>query len=393
MTSLTRGANAPIDDTNVTIDVAGASQGSVDLLIFQLVGGKVRSDADMIFFNQPVSPEGAVQVTGASAAVDLSKIPPAVDALAVAVTLDDSIAGSLATIPGLAVAINGTSTSLSAPAAGLTTERSAVLVEVYRRNGTWKVRNVSAGWSGGLSDLVQQHGVSVDEEPHPDPVEDPVVAAPAVTPPAIELRKGVKGAVDLGKKTGKINLAKGQEVSISKSAKIVAACSWPAATDYDIYALVRYRDGHTETVSQFGTTKKKKFQTATMDGAVRHPGDVGRSPGATMAREVIEISLNDSIVAVVPVVYSAQSNGDGSFSRYSVSMSIDNGQGDTVTIDARNASTDDGVYTCVPGIIINDPSEVRIQYLEQYSAEGERRPTLSDDLLVLMDTGEVNAYK
>ena len=58
MTSLTRGANAPIDDTNVTIDVAGASPGSVDLLVFQLVGGKVRSDADMIFFNQPVSANG-----------------------------------------------------------------------------------------------------------------------------------------------------------------------------------------------------------------------------------------------------------------------------------------------------------------------------------------------
>ena len=217
MTSLTRGANAPIDDTTVTIDVAGASQGSVDLLVFQLVGGKVRSDADMIFFNQPVSPEGAVQVSAATATVDLSRIPLVVDALAVAVTLDDSVAGSLATIPGLAVAIDGTSTSLLAPAAGLTTERSAVLVEVYRRNGAWKVRNVSAGWSGGLSDLVREHGVTVDEEQPPaPPAVTPVVPSPAVAPP-IELRKGVRGAVDLGKKTGKINLAKGQEVSISKS--------------------------------------------------------------------------------------------------------------------------------------------------------------------------------
>ena len=113
-----------------------------------------------------------------------------------------------------------------------------------------------------------------------------------------------------------------------------------------------------------------------------------------MGQETIEINLNPDVLAVVPVVYSAQSNGAGSFRKYQVSMSIDNGSGDTVTIDATSASDDDMVFTCVPGIIINDPDGVRIQFLELYSAAGsEQRPGIGGDLIVTMDTGPVNAFK
>ena len=65
-----------------------------------------------------------------------------------------------------------------------------------------------------------------------------------------------------------------------------------------------------------------------------------------------------------------------------------------MTIDATNASDDDAVYTCVPGIIINDPDGVRIQFLELYSAQGsENRPVIGEDLIVRMDAGPVNAFK
>ena len=155
-------------------------------------------------------------------------------------------------------------------------------------------------------------------------------------------------------------------------------------------------------MSTFGTEDEAKaFHLATKDRAVRHTGDVGRAKGkgwrkpvAQVGREAIEINLNSAILAVVPVVYSAQSNGDGSFRRYQVSMAIDNGSGDTVTIDAGNASDDDAVYSCVPGIIINDPDGVRIQFLELYSEPGsEERPVIGGDLIVEMDAGPVNAFK
>jgi tellurite resistance protein TerA len=192
---------------------------------------------------------------------------------------------------------------------------------------------------------------------------------------------------------GTINLAKGQGIKLAKTQVMTAVCSWPPATDYDVYALVRYRDGRTETVSTFGTKRDPRFQTATQDGAVRHLGDVQRS-AAAVASETIEIRLNPDVVAVVPVVYSAQSNGTGSFRRYRVGMSIDNGQGQRVVIDANNASDHDNIYTCVPGIILNSDQGVQVNALELYSRRGsENRPEIARDLSVVMDAGPINAYK
>ena len=107
--------------------------------------------------------------------------------------------------------------------------------------------------------------------------------------------------------------------------------------------------------------------------------------------------MNDSIVAVVPVAYSAQSNGTGSFHRYKVSMLIDNHQGTAITIRADNANQDDTIYTCVLGIILNTPEGVIIKPLELYSKpSSESRPKLVKEdgqIKVIMDVGAVNDYK
>ncbi|WP_063710600.1 TerD family protein [Rhodococcus opacus] len=190
MTSLTRGANSPIDTATTTVEVTGARQGTIDLFVFQLGADlKVRTDADLVFFN-PSTPEGAVTLAGGRVTLHLGTVPAAIDTLAVAVALDENVPGSLAQVPGLAVTVTQTGgVSFEVPAEGLTTERSAVLLEVYRRNGSWKVRNRSAGWSGGLDALVTEHGVSVDETPAhtPTPTQAPEPAqapapAPAPTP-------------------------------------------------------------------------------------------------------------------------------------------------------------------------------------------------------------------
>lgn len=166
MTILSRGANAPLTGNSLDIAVAGALQGSVDLLVFQVgADRKVRSDDDLVFFNQPASPEGAVRLVAADrVSVDLAAVPNSVETLVIAVALEDDAAGSLAAIPGLGVTVSAGERH-SAEAAGLTTERAAVLVEIYRRSGGWKLRNVSAGWAAGLSALVGEHGVSVDDGP------------------------------------------------------------------------------------------------------------------------------------------------------------------------------------------------------------------------------------
>ncbi|MFF3730945.1 hypothetical protein ACFYXM_11630 [Streptomyces sp. NPDC002476] len=69
----------------------------------------------------------------------------------------------------------------------------------------------------------------------------------------------------------------------------------PGYTDYDLYALVVYANGRVETVATF-PAEGVPAQLATAD----------------VAEEIIEMALNDSIRAVIPVAYSAQSNGNGS---------------------------------------------------------------------------------
>jgi stress response protein SCP2 len=181
MTVLSKGANAPLATGRADIAVAGVGAGSVDLMVFQLgADAKVRSDADFVFFNQPSSPEGAVRlVTVDRVTADLAAVPASIQTLAVAVALDIAVPGSLAAIPGLGVTVSA-GESHRADASGLTTERAAILVEIYRRAGGWKVRNVSAGWAAGLPALAAAHGVTVDDAPA-----DPAVALPpAVLPDA-----------------------------------------------------------------------------------------------------------------------------------------------------------------------------------------------------------------
>lgn len=166
MTELRRGANAPLPGPSLEVSVAGARPGSVDLLVFQLGADRtVRSDDDLVFFNQPSSPEGAVRLTaGDRVSVELGALPAAIERLAIAVALDEGTAGSLGDVAGLGVTVRAGATEHTARAEGLTTERAAVLVEIYRRDAGWKVRSVSAGWTEGLAALVREHGVRVDDD-------------------------------------------------------------------------------------------------------------------------------------------------------------------------------------------------------------------------------------
>jgi TerF-like vWA domain-containing protein/TerD domain-containing protein len=99
------------------------------------------------------------------------------------VAMDAGQSGSLASVPGLAVRITDGQATISAPATGLTSERAAVLIEIYRRAGSWKVRCVSAGWAEGLSALVREHGVSVED----DPVAEASTCAPPQAPVPADL--------------------------------------------------------------------------------------------------------------------------------------------------------------------------------------------------------------
>lgn len=179
--SLGRGENTTLTTRSLTVTVTGAP---VDIVAFVLRSDRrVRTDDDFVFFNNPRSPEGGVNLTGPSGlGIDLSRLPADVDRVAVGLSID-----SPATLGGASITttITDGADTIIAPAQGLTVERAAVLVEVYRRDEGWKVRSESAGWEGGFAALVREHGVIVDDDPAAAP------AAPASAPaPTIRMVKG-----------------------------------------------------------------------------------------------------------------------------------------------------------------------------------------------------------
>ncbi|MDV8010766.1 VWA domain-containing protein [Rhodococcus sp. IEGM 1241] len=210
---LARGANTVVDGTSLKVAVNGSAPGTVDLMVFQLdERNKVRNDADFVFFNQPVSPEGAVRLeSGGVIEIDIARLPADIHQLSVAVALDAAANGTLSAVGGLGVVVEQPgSTAIVAQALGLTSERAAVLVEIYRRGTDWKVRNVSAGWDSGLADLVTAFGVSVDEEPQSRPDSAESADGIRTVPDEAKLSMVKREKLDLRKReVAKVLLTKG----------------------------------------------------------------------------------------------------------------------------------------------------------------------------------------
>ena len=140
--------------------------------------GKVRSDADFIFYNQLQTPDGSVQHTGdnltgegegddESIIVDLEKISPDIFKLAFAVTIHDAPARSqnFGQVSAAFIRVVNVDTNneivrydLSEDAS---TETAMIFGEVYRNAGEWKFRAVGQGYAGGLGPMAQSFGVQV----------------------------------------------------------------------------------------------------------------------------------------------------------------------------------------------------------------------------------------
>ncbi|TDC74331.1 TerD family protein, partial [Actinomadura sp. 7K507] len=168
MTELSPGANAPLPARRVTATVSCAVPVDVSAL---LVGPdlRVRSDADLVFFNAPEAP-GVRWADGGGrqrVELDLDAIPAGAHAVLIAASLSGT--GSFGSMPPPQVRLTGDG---DGPAAvftvpGLGPEKAIIGLEIYRRDGRWKVRAVGQGYTGGLAELVEAHGIEVDDPGEP----------------------------------------------------------------------------------------------------------------------------------------------------------------------------------------------------------------------------------
>ena len=152
--------------------VAGSGGPDLDASCLLLAAdGKVRSDDDFVFYNQPSSPDGSVRHAGKSGredalTVDLAGLAAGIEKLAVAASTEGQ---PLDQVQGLQFRLHDADSGAELirfdvpPAA---TETALVLGELYRRGGDWKVRAVGQGWDSGLAGLATC--ISVIERPPPD---------------------------------------------------------------------------------------------------------------------------------------------------------------------------------------------------------------------------------
>jgi hypothetical protein len=96
-------------------------------------------------------------------AVDLDAMPEAVQRVSVLLALPTGVAGPtrFGAVAAPCVAVTGLDGTEVATytIAGLETESAVVALELYRRQGAWKVRAIGQGYAGGLADLLTDQGL------------------------------------------------------------------------------------------------------------------------------------------------------------------------------------------------------------------------------------------
>ncbi|WP_189851800.1 TerD family protein [Streptomyces omiyaensis] len=182
MTELRKGENTEVGSGRVTAELRAVGD-QVDLSALLVTAeGKVRSDDDLVFYNQPSAEAGAVRHLAADAGiperieVDPSALPADVDRVVLVGSCDpDDATRTFRDVGEVRVSAvqQGADPVLFRPPALTDGERAVLLMELYRRGPAWKLRAIGQGYSDGLAGLATDFGIQVEEPREPSAVDRP----------------------------------------------------------------------------------------------------------------------------------------------------------------------------------------------------------------------------
>ncbi|MGW5347518.1 TerD family protein, partial [Streptomyces sp. NPDC004050] len=161
---LVRGQNHPLSQSRVEIRVTA---GAPVLALAAVCDGEGRltGPGALAHPGSPALP--GLQVPGAAAAehrfaVDLGAVGPAVDQVKLVLALPPGGPTRFGAVPAPYAAVTGPAGDPLAGYAltGLDPETAVVALELYRRQGAWKVRAVGQGYAGGLAALLADAGLN-----------------------------------------------------------------------------------------------------------------------------------------------------------------------------------------------------------------------------------------
>lgn len=186
--TLAKGQNGPLAVSDVVISLQLTAPADLSALLVT-EQGKVRTDADFVFYNQPSGPGVDLRPgpagQAASLAVSLPAVPADIDQIRAVITLDDANSNFGRFAPPTAIVSDAAGNQLfEYRIDGLDAESIVIALELYRRQGGWKVRAVGQGYAGGFAALVTDHGVQVDDSPAPAAAPQQAVPQQAPPPPA-----------------------------------------------------------------------------------------------------------------------------------------------------------------------------------------------------------------
>lgn len=206
MTAMTqvmvKGSNTPLDAHGIRAVLRWTpAPGSPDVDASVLLlgsDGKVRSDADFVFYNEPRHPSGLARHLPKSRVaegltdtveVDLAALGPDVDRVVIAASCDG---GPFRQVQDLCVLLYDTAGSPHTPVITFEVrpdtgyETALNCGEIYRKDAGWKFRALGQGYETGLVGLATEFGIAVDdvEGGDSDRTAVPAATAPPTVSPA-----------------------------------------------------------------------------------------------------------------------------------------------------------------------------------------------------------------
>ncbi|MFL6162058.1 MAG: TerD family protein [Jatrophihabitantaceae bacterium] len=175
MTVMRRGANTVINATQVKVALRWVNDPKTPDVDFMAVllnrSGKVNTDDDLVFYNQPSHPNGKVQLGERAAgryptqaiSVDLAGMPDSIDRVVLVCATDGDYFDQVEQLHLVVLDSRGGAELVRF---NLTGDGVTALIagELYRREGAWKFRAIDQGHVRGLERLATEYGIHVDTD-------------------------------------------------------------------------------------------------------------------------------------------------------------------------------------------------------------------------------------
>lgn len=330
MLDVAKGSKTDLSDGRYLVRTRSTQPGLVDIAAVLLnTSGKVRSDNDFVFFNNPQAP-GVALTSDDSISIDLTAVPADVQKILLTASTEAQNT-DFGSVPQLQIEIAGDSQHLRFAPTGLSTETVLQAVAFYRRGSGWRIDAIGQGYSQGLAALATEFGIDVDDSsapPTPEVAEQtaPAPPSPIQQTPSISFDK-VKVALtkDSPSQTARIDLRKSQG---DPSWVLTVGLEWDGrgATYADDGRVTKYGTGDLDVY--FFCRNEETNEYVVISGDKGHQGDLktwpymhhygdskGPGKGNKPAAEQVRVLPNENGDLLVNI-YQSVDNGAGALDKF-----------------------------------------------------------------------------